>query len=239
MHEELVVPRVGPWQEATVVGIRAETPRARTYRLALARPVSYFPGQHFIVRLTGSDGYTAQRSYSIASPPDGRDEIELTIARLHDGEVSSYLHDHVVVGDALEVRGPIGGWFIWDGATPALLIGGGSGVVPLMAMLRMARREGPNVPVHLLVSVRSPDDLFYRDELTGSDVTVVYTRVVPPRSSRAPGRLTVSDLAPLVRPDATAFVCGSSRFAGGVTPRLIEAGVGASMIRVEQFGPTG
>jgi ferredoxin-NADP reductase len=239
MRDAPTVSPVGPWQEARVVDIRVETARARTYRLALSQPVRHLAGQHFLVRLTAPDGYTAQRSYSVASPPDGGGEIEVTVERLADGEVSSYLHDELVVGDRLDVRGPIGGWFVWDGSTPALLIGGGSGVVPLMAMLRMARRDAPPVSVHLVVSVRSPDDVFYRDELAGSDVTVIYTRVAPSESTRAPGRLTTADLAPLIHSDATTFVCGSSRFADGATELLIDVGVDASTIRVERFGPTG
>lgn len=238
-----IVPPVTPWQAATVVDIRPETARARTYRLALVQPIRFLAGQHVLVRLTAPDGYTAQRSYSIASPPapDGgeADEIELTVERLPEGEVSSFLHDEVVVGDALEVRGPIGGWFVWDGTTTALLVGGGSGVVPLMAMLRMARRDGLSVPVHLLVSVRSPDDLLYRDEVDGPDVTVLHTRVAPPGSARLAGRLSTDDLAPWLRPEATTFVCGSARFAEGASAQLVDAGVDPSTIRLERFGPTG
>ncbi|MDQ1680015.1 MAG: hypothetical protein QOI42_874, partial [Frankiaceae bacterium] len=129
----------GPWQTATVVAIRDETARTKTFRLALAAPSGHRAGQHFVVRLTAPAGYTASRSYSVASAPDGGREIELTVERLDDGEVSGFLHDVVEVGDELDVRGPIGGYFVWDGTTPALLLGGGSGIVPLMAMLRLAR----------------------------------------------------------------------------------------------------
>ena len=113
----------------------------KTFSLALGRPTPHLAGQHFVVRLTAPDGYTAQRSYSVASPPGDGTSIDLTVERLPDGEVSTFLHDELQIGDTLEVRGPIGGWFVWDGTTPALLIGGGSGVVPLMAMLRLARRN--------------------------------------------------------------------------------------------------
>ncbi len=124
--------------------IRPETATAKTFRLALTEPSPYLAGQHYIVRLTAPDGYTASRSYSVASAPDDSGEIELTVERLPEGEVSSFLHDVVMVGDELEVRGPIGGWFVWPGDTPAVLVAGGSGVVPLMAMLRLARRRaGP------------------------------------------------------------------------------------------------
>ena len=141
--------------------------RAKTFRLALAQPTNHRAGQHYVVRLTAPDGYTASRSYSVASAPDGTDEFELTVERLEGGEVSSFLHDVVEVGDELEVRGPIGGWFVWDGATPAVLVGGGSGIVPLMAMLRLARAAGSSELVRLVVSVRSPADLSYADELAG------------------------------------------------------------------------
>ena len=139
-----------------------------------------------MVRLTAPDGYTASRSYSVASAPDDSNEIELTVERLEGGEVSTFLHDDVAVGDELEVRGPIGGWFVWNADAPALLVGGGSGVVPLMAMLRLARRTGRADLVRLVVSVRTPDDLYYADEIVGPETTLVYTRVAPPASARPP-----------------------------------------------------
>src|SRR2546426_8565974 len=155
------VPRRGPWETATVVDVRAETASAKTFRLALPHPSTHLAGQHYIVRLTAPDGYTASRSYSVASPPDGSAEIEITVERLKDGEVSTFLHDEVMPGDALEVRGPIGGWFVWRGDTPALLVGGGSGVVPLMAMLRLSRRAGRSDLLRLVVSGPSPADPYY------------------------------------------------------------------------------
>ena len=233
------VPAVGPWQAGTVVDIRTETPRVKTIRIALPVATPHLAGQHFVVRLTAPDGYTAQRSYSVASPPDGTSEIELTVERLSDGEVSGFLHDELVIGDALEVRGPIGGWFVWNATTPALLVGGGSGVVPLMAMLRLARRTPNQALAHLVVSVRTLDDLIYAEEMSGPDVTVVYTREQPPDGARPPGRITVDDLAPFVRPDATTFVCGSTRFAEAASGLLVDAGVATPTIRVERFGPTG
>lgn len=225
------------WQTATVVGIRDETARAKTFRLRLEAQAPHLAGQHYVVRLTAPDGYTASRSYSIASAPDGTGEIELTVERLEEGEVSTYLHDIAEVGDELEVRGPIGGWFVWDGTTPALLVGGGSGVVPLMAMLRLARRQGTDHPLRLVVSVRSPDDLLYAGELSGpDDVTVVYTRRSPAAARRPPGRLTLADLP---APAPLAYVCGSSAFADAATALLIQSGMPAGAIRVERFGPTG
>jgi ferredoxin-NADP reductase len=226
------------WQAARIVDIRTETPRTKTFRLALDAPSGHRAGQHYIVRLTAPDGYTASRSYSVASPPDGTAHIELTVERLDDGEVSTFLHDVVEPGDELEVRGPIGGWFVWDATTPALLVGGGSGVVPLMAMLRLARRNRRSDLVRVAVSVRSPEDLYYADELPGPETTVVYTRAAPAGAARPPGRLGHDDLAPLLMPGATAYVCGSAGFADAATDLLVDLGVPAASIRVERFGPT-
>jgi len=232
-------PRPGRWQRSTVTGIRAETPTAKTFRLALSEPARYLAGQHFIVRLTAPDGYTAQRSYSVATPPDGSGEIELTVERLPDGEVSSFLHDVVMVGDELEVRGPIGGWFVWPGDTPAVLVGGGSGVVPLMAMLRLARREGREDLVRLVVSVREPSGLYYASEIAGPRTTIVYTRATPPSWPRPAGRLRPGDLAAPLPAGATGFVCGSAAFAEAATTVLLDAGLPMRQIKVERFGPTG
>ena len=238
-------PKPGPWQMATVTEIRRETSTAKTFRLALPTPASFLPGQHFLVRLTAPDGYVAQRSYSVGSAPaEGGPSaaVELTVERLPDGEVSSVLHDVVAVGDQLEVRGPIGGWFVWRGDTPAVLVGGGSGVVPLMAMLRLARREGRAGLLRLVVSVRQPSDLWFAGELPGPETTVVYTRATPPDWPRPAGRLTAADLTDglaALGPDASGFICGSARFADGATTELEEAGMASGQIRVERFGPTG
>jgi ferredoxin-NADP reductase len=227
------------WQTARVVSIRPETPRAKTFRLALPAPPGHRAGQHFVLRLTAPDGYMASRSYSVASAPDGSPELELTVERLEDGEVSTFLHDVVEPGDELEVRGPIGGWFVWDGDTPAVLVGGGSGLVPLMAMLRLARATGRSDLVGLVVSVRRPEDLYYAAELPGPETAVVYTRQAPGGSARPPGRLTAGDLGGLVRPDAIAYICGSSGFADHASDLLVGLGVATDRIRVERFGPTG
>ncbi|MDQ1373253.1 MAG: hypothetical protein QOJ09_591 [Actinomycetota bacterium] len=226
------------WQSATVLEVRTETARAKTFRFALKAPTGHRAGQHYVVRLTAPDGYTAQRSYSVASAPDGSNEFELTVERLEGGEVSSYLHDVVEAGDELEVRGPIGGWFVWNGETPALLLGGGSGVVPLMAMLRLARRLDRAELVRLVVSVRSIDDLFYAGEIAGPQTTLAYTRVAPDGFPRDAGRLTAGDLPPSFAA-ATAYVCGSNLFADGMTDLLVETGWPADHIRVERFGPSG
>jgi ferredoxin-NADP reductase len=226
---------VTDWQQATVLDVRPETARARTYRLRPAEPFTHRPGQHVVVRLTAPDGYTAQRSYSIASAPDDSGEVELTVERLDGGEVSTFLHDEVVVGDELEVRGPIGGWFVWDGAAPAVLVGGGSGVVPLMAMLRHARGLGRSELVRLTVSARTPGDLLFAGELPGPEVTVVHSRAAS--GIRPAGRLVAADLD--VLPDATAYVCGSSGFADAASRILVDLGQPVERIRVERFGPSG
>ena len=232
-------PKPGKWQQARVTDIRRETPTAKTFRLALSEPTAYLAGQHFLVRLTDPDGYRAQRSYSVASAPDDSGAIELTVERLPDGEVSSFLHNVVMVGDELEVRGPIGGWFIWPGDTPAVLIGGGSGVVPLMAMLRLARQTGRADLLRLLVSVRRQAELYYAAELPGPQTTIVYTRSTPPSWPRPAGRMSPADLAGPLNPAATGFVCGSSGFADAATAVLREAGMPVDRIKVERFGPTG
>jgi ferredoxin-NADP reductase len=221
------------------LAIRPETPRAKTFRLRVPGKAPHVAGQHYIVRLTAPDGYSASRSYSVASAPDDSDEIELTVERLEGGEVSTFLHDELQPGDELEVRGPIGRWFAWTGDTPVLLLGGGSGVVPLMAMLRLARRTGRSDLVRLLVSVRTPTDLYYATELPGPESTVVYTRAAPPATERPVGRMAPADVAPALRDDATVFVCGSPGFADAATDLCMGLGVAAERIRIERFGPTG
>jgi ferredoxin-NADP reductase len=236
------------WQRGEVVEIRDETPRARTLRLWLPQGHPHVPGQHYVVRLTADDGSQASRSYSVASAPEPgrpREEqgthVELTVERLDDGVVSPFLHDQVAVGDLVELRGPFGGWFVWRGDTPALLVGGGSGVVPLMAMLRHWRRLGERVPLAAVVSVRSPGDLFYAGEY-GPETTVVHTRTAPAGSSRPPGRLDAATLAPLVErlapAGAVAYVCGSTGFAEHASQLLVEVGMDAGAVRVERFGPS-
>jgi ferredoxin-NADP reductase len=235
----LEAPPPSRWQTATVKSVTTETRRAKTFRLVLSQPTRHLAGQHYLVRLTAPDGYRATRSYSVASPPDDSGEIEITVERLEDGEVSSYLHEEVVVGDELEVRGPIGGFFVWRGDTPALFVGGGSGVVPLMAMLRLARRQGTTGLVRLVVSVGRPEDLFYAQELPGPETKVVFTRAAPADCDRPPGRLRQDDLEAMVLPGAVAYVCGTSDFADHVTGLLDRLGVRNGRIRVERFGPSG
>lgn len=226
------------WQQATVLEVRPETPTAKTFRLELSRPTGHLPGQHYVVRLTAPDGYRAQRSYSVASAPS-ENWIELTVESLPGGEVSSFLNEVVRPDDRLEVRGPIGGYFNWDGAAPILGVAGGSGVVPLMSMVRHARAIGHGELVRLIVSVRSPEQLYYAEELRGPGITVAYTRTGPMGLARPIGRLTPADLVDLVEPGRASYVCGSSGFCDAATGLLAGYGVPAGQIRVERFGPSG
>jgi ferredoxin-NADP reductase len=226
-----------PWQNGTVISIRIETPRAKSFRLRLPEWRAHLPGQYYTIRLTAPDGYQAIRSYSVASSPLDEGEIELTVDCLIDGEVSPFLHDVVEVGDELEVRGPLTEYFTWQGSSPLLLLGGGSGVVPLMCMLRHRRRALPQVPVRLLYSVRSPDDVFYRSEL-GEETTLTYTRRMPEAWTGATGRINAELVAQLAWPDGRAYVCGPNGFVETATELLMESGYEPGRIRTERFGPT-
>ncbi len=226
-----------PWQTGTVTSIQTETPRAKSFRLRLPEWRAHRPGQHYALRLTAPDGYQAVRSYSIASSPLDRGEVELTVDCLTDGEVSPFLHDVVEVGDELEVRGPLTEYFTWEGSSPLLLVGGGSGVVPLMSMLRHRRRALPQVQVRLLYSVRSPDDVFYRDEL-GDETTLTYTRRMPEGWTGATGRIDAALVGRLAWPDGMAYVCGPNGFVETATQLLMEVGYDPARIRTERFGPS-
>jgi ferredoxin-NADP reductase len=226
-----------PWQTGTVTAIWPETPRAKSFRLRLPEWRAHLPGQYYTVRLTAPDGYQAIRSYSIASSPLDEGVIELTVDCLMDGEVSPFLHDVVEVGDELEVRGPLTEYFTWHGSSPLLLIGGGSGVVPLMCMLRHRRRAFPQVPVRLLYSVRSPDDVFYRSEL-GEETTLTYTRRTSEGWMGATGRISAELVAALAWPDGRAYVCGPNGFVETATGLLMESGYEPARIRTERFGPS-
>ena len=226
------------WRAAEVVAIRAENPSSKTFRFRTPEASNHLAGQHCIIRLTAPDGYTAVRSYSIASPPDGSDEFEITVELLVGGEVSEFLHQEVIVGDKIEVRGPIGGWFVWRGDHPAVLIGGGSGVVPLMAMLRLARRLGSADLLKLVVSVRNPRDLYYPDELPGPQTTVIYTSESPPGASRPTGLISSDDI-PALPGGGLVYICGSERFAEAAADLVIGSGVSADRLRIEKFGPSG
>ena len=228
----------GRWQIATVTGIREETARVKTFRLALPMWMPFLPGQHMDVRLTAPDGYRAQRSYSIASSPLDRGEVELTIDRLEEGEVSSYFHEVVVEGDQVEVRGPFTSYFVWRGESPALLLGGGSGVVPLMSMMRHRRRTMPDLEMELIYSARSVEELIYADELDG-DVTVALTRHTPDGWRGHAGRIDAELIAEPASRARIVFICGSHGFVEAASALALEAGVDPRMIRTERFGPTG
>jgi ferredoxin-NADP reductase len=245
------VKRALEWQLATVKAIRPETPRVKTFVLALPSWTPHRAGQHYDVRLTAPDGYQAQRSYSIASPPEREGEIELTVERLTDGEVSTYMHDVLIPGDLIEVRGPIGGYFVWEAGrgSPLLLIAGGSGVVPLMAMLRHRAAVGSKVSTRLLYSARTRQDVIYFDELEhlraahdGLEVLYTLTRAQPPGWTGYSRRIDPQMLGDVARPlgeGAQAYVCGPTLLVEAVANGLVEIGLPPAQIRTERFGPTG
>ena len=234
-----VAPRApGRWQIATVRAVKQETPRVKSFRLELPMWMPHLPGQHYDVRLSAPDGYRAQRSYSIASSPLDEGEIELTIDRLEDGEVSPYFHDVVVDGDQVEVRGPFASYFVWRGEEPVLLIGGGSGVVPLMAILRHRRRVMPELPMRLVYSVRSAEDVIYADEL-GDDALVTFTRRPPDGWTGHTGRIDPDLIADAGVDRGTVFICGSNPFVEAASGLALGAGFRPQQVRTERFGPTG
>ena len=237
------------WLVATVAETIVETARTTTLRLDVPSWMGHRAGQHVDVRLTAEDGYQAQRSYSIASRP-GADRLELTVVRIDDGEVSPYLTTDAEVGDQFEVRGPIGGWFVWDGddSTPVLLVGGGSGVVPLVAMMRHHARVDSVAPMRLLYSARSADDVIFRDELptlaagAHREVTLTLTRETSPAWSGRRGHVNAELLAELGWPPsvrAHCFVCGPTPFVEAVSGVLVDLGHEATRVKTERFGPTG
>jgi ferredoxin-NADP reductase len=230
--------------------VMAETSVARTLTLEVPGWPGHVAGQHLDVRLTAEDGYSVRRSYSIASAVEGA-RVQITVERVRNGEVSPYLVDIAEPGDAMEVRGPVGGYFTWQPTTPApvLLIAGGSGIVPLMAMLRARAAAHSAVPFRLLYSVRDPDQVIYREELVrrarddrGVDIGYVYTRRVPPGTTRPPGRLDGETLAALGLPpefEPAVYVCGPTGFVEAVSTLLVEQGHRPANVRTERFGPTG
>jgi ferredoxin-NADP reductase len=241
------------WRKATLIGLHSQSRHARTLALRVPGWPGHLPGQHVDVRLTAADGYSAQRSYSLAEAATP-DRVAITVDLLPHGEVSPYLAETMEIGDELDVRGPIGGWFVWEpgdpaiGAGPVLLVAGGSGVVPLVTMLRARKRAKDPTPVMLVYSLRGPRDLMYGPELeelaSGSaDVRLVYTRTLPDGHPRPAGHLAAEDLRgpagwsePLA---ARVYVCGPSGFVDHATGLLREAGYADDRIRTERFGPTG
>jgi ferredoxin-NADP reductase len=237
------------WQEATVVAITIATPRVKIFRL---RPVAwqgFTAGQHVDLRLTAPDGYQAERSYSIGSAPDRSGEIDLVIDLIDDGEVSPFFHEVVEIGDTIEMRGPIGGHFIWraeDGG-PLLLIAGGSGLVPLMSMLRYRSDAAPDIPAALVLSARREDEMIWREELLSRDrdeagfhLFATVTRDVPAtpgiRHGRIDAELIASALASLPEPPKTIFICGATPFVDAAADLALAAGIPFERIRTERYG---
>jgi len=246
-----VVQPVLEWQAGRVTAIRPETRQTKSFSFALPKWMAHRPGQHYDVRLTAPDGYQTERSYSIASPPERLGEIELTVERIPDGEVSPYLHDVLMPGDQLELRGPIGGYFVWEVSLggPLLLVGGGSGVVPLMAMLRHRAAQHSTLPARILYSSRTAEDVIYRDELDGmaaADPTFepfyTFTRQPPAGWTGYRRRIDATMLAEVMRPfdrRARVYVCGPTLLVEAVANALVQMELPIEQIRTERFGPTG
>jgi ferredoxin-NADP reductase len=236
------------WQVAEVVDVVEETPRVKTIAFDVRDWRGHRAGQHVDVRLTAEDGYQAQRSYSVASAPDGT-RLELTVVRIEDGEVSPYLADELRPGDQIELRGPVGGYFVWEPSQggPLLLVAGGSGIAPLMAMLRHRTATGSDAEARLLFSSRSWDDVIYRDELerlTGDGLTVAHTLThsQPPGWTGYARRVDAEMLAevgpsPAERP--LVYVCGPTPFVEAAAEALVQLGHEPGGIKTERFGPTG
>lgn len=239
------------WQIASVKSITPETPNVKSFTLTLPMWMRHRAGQHYDIRLTAEDGYQAQRSYSVASEPEREGEIDLTVERIEDGEVSTYMHDVLVPGDRIEVRGPIGGYFVWEASMdePLMLVGGGSGVVPLMSMIRHRAAVGATNPTSLLYSSRSLENIIYYNELEklraanhGLQVFYTLTRSQPLDWKGYARRIDVDILhevaQPLGRP-VQVFVCGPTLLVESVADQLVKTGIPSDQIRTERFGPTG
>jgi len=239
------------WQIATVTSIHDETPRVRTVTLTVPGWSSHRAGQHVDIRLTAEDGYQAERSYSIASPPTEQSQIDLTVERVADGEVSPFLHDVLVPGDHFEVRGPIGGYFVWDAAAadPLLLVAGGSGIVPLMAMIRQRAQVASRAPCTLLYSSRTPDDIIYAAELEqlaarrdGLQVVHTLTRLQPPGWTGYARRIDTAMIREVLGTTgsmAQAFVCGPTPLVESAAESLVGLGLSPAQVKTERFGPSG
>jgi len=238
------------WTLGEVVELADETPRVRSIAFRVPEWPGHRPGQHVDVRLTAEDGYQAQRSYSIASAPED-DRLILTVERIPDGEVSPYLVDELIVGDQIEIRGPIGGYFVWEAQMggPLLLVAGGSGVVPLMAMVRHRAAAGSMVPARLVYSSRSLDDVIYREELDrlaqaadGFEVIHTLTRVQPPGWTGYGRRVDGQMLGEVAWPASdtpVAFICGPTPLVESVAAALTQLGNEPKRVKTERFGPTG
>ena len=239
------------WQVATAATFRADTARVRSITFEVSAWAGHRAGQHVDIRLTADNGYQAQRSYSIASPAGCAPHVELTIERISDGEVSPFLTEELRAGDTIELRGPIGGYFTWDPAilSPLMLIAGGSGVVPLMSMLRTRYQVGSKIPARLVYSSRSAEDIIYRDELDelaanrdGFYLVHTLTRGAPAGwegQTRRVDRDMLSECGFQPAQEPRIFVCGPTSFVETVADQLVGLGHGESAIKTERFGPTG
>ena len=239
------------WRLATITAIRPETPTVSTFTLSVPDWAGHCAGQHVDLRLTAEDGYSVERSYSIASAPGQADEVELTVERIPDGEVSAFLHDVAVVGDRIEARGPIGGYFVWEpsGSEPLFLVAGGSGVVPLMAMLRARARAGLRNPARLLFSSRHLEEVIYRSELDelaaagdGFAVAHTLTRSRPDGWTGYDRRIDEAMIGEVLAPlgsGARCFICGPTALVEVAANALVRLGLPAERVRTERFGPTG
>jgi len=239
------------WLVATVAQIRAETPRVKTISLNVPGWMTHKAGQHVDIRLTAADGYQAERSYSIASMPTDEAMIDLTVERVPDGEVSPFLIDELRVGDRFEVRGPIGGYFVWEATTtdPVLLVAGGSGIVPLMAMIRERATAESKPPCTLLYSSRTPEDEIYAAELDrlsgagdGLRVVKTFTRVQPPGWAGYARRIDMAMISEVLETTgrrAQAFVCGPTPLVESAAEALVGLGLSPGQIKTERFGPSG
>src|SRR3989440_3031526 len=249
--ERTALPGRLTWQLGEVVATQGETTRAKSITLALPTWMGHRAGQHVDVRLTAEDGYQAERSYSIASPPEEQPHVTLTVERLDDGEVSPYLTNELRIGDKLELRGPIGGYFVWEASMggPLLLVAGGSGIVPLMAMLRHRAAAGSTVPTRLLYSSRSFEDVIYRDELDRLDqadqmleVVQTLTRAQPSGWTGYHRRIDTDMLREVAWPPdqrPLALICGPTPFVETAAASLVTLGHKPGRIKTERFGPTG
>lgn len=239
------------WQIASITNIKPETGKVKSFTLKLPMWMRHRAGQHYDLRLTAADGYQTQRSYSIASAPEREGEIDITVERIPDGEVSTYLHDVLVPGDRLEVRGPIGGYFVWEATVmePLLLIAGGSGVVPLMSMLRHRAASRTQPPTALLYSSRNFEDIIYYGELeklgsahNGLHIFHTLTRSQPPGWKGLARRIDEAMLREVAGPlgsSVQVFICGPTLMVEAAANALVKIGIDSNQIRTERFGPTG
>ena len=239
------------WQIASISNIKPETNKVKSFTLTLPAWMRHQAGQHYDIRLTAEDGYQTQRSYSIASEPEREGEVDITVERINDGEVSTYLHDVVIPGDRMEVRGPIGGYFVWEAlmTEPLMLIAGGSGVVPLMSMIRHRAAAGTKNPTSLLYSSRNFDDIIYYNELeklratnNGLNIFHTLTRAQPANWTGYARRIDQDMLREVVQPlgkNVRVYICGPTLLVESAANTLVKIGIPSNQIKTERFGPTG